>query len=323
MDNFLIPLKQEFGEHRVRAHELLAQHSALKIGGPAALYLEVDKTNDLVKAIELSHKAGVPFLVIGTGSKTIFSDEGYPGLIIKNNTRQFDVLSRKGKIRNNKIDVDRAYVFADSGAIHNQVVRFTIDQGYSGLEETLGLQGTIGGMLFEEQDIIESILPTMYQIQAVTYDGKVLDVLPHDLVYSDKKGDMKKGKFVVLSVVYELFPSHSALLWDKGTKKIEARKKIMPDSPFSFRAFSDITIAEAMSIPTPGYIRSVEYLLTKAGVNGKKVGDAVLSDEHPSYIINRGNATGNDIITLLEEVIAHIRREFGVKLRPSATIIKG
>lgn len=323
MDSFLITLKREFGENRVRTDEPLAQHSGLKIGGPAALYLEVDKTNDLVKAIELAHTAQIPFLVIGTASKTVFSEKGYAGLVIKNNTRQFDVLSRKGKIRNNQIDVDRAYVFADSGAIHNQVVRFTIEQGYSGLEETLGLPGTIGGMLFEDQDIIKQIMPNIYQIQAVTYDGKVVDVLPHDLVYTDKRGDVRKGKYVVLSVVYELFPTHSALLWDKGTKKIEERKKTMPDSPFSFRAFSDITISEAMSIPTPGYTRSVEYLLTKAGVNGKKIGDAVLSKEHPSYVINMGNASGDDIITLLEDVVAVIHKQFGVKLRPSAAIIKG
>ncbi len=321
MDSFLTTLQQQFGQHRVKEHELLVSHTALKVGGPAKYYLEVSETNDLVKAVEFAHVSNIPFIVIGTGSRTIVSEKGYAGLIIKNNTRQFDVLSRKGKIRNNQIDVDRAYVFADSGAIHNQVVRFTIEQGYSGLENTLGLQGTIGGMLFDDPETITEIMPTMYQIQAVTYDGKVQDVLPHDLVYTDKKGEIKKGNYVVLSVVYELFPTHSAILWEKGSKRIEDRKKIMPDTPFSYRVFSDITVAEAMSIPTPGYTRSVDYLLTKAGVNGKKTGDAMLSEAHPSYLINLGNATGDDMIALLRDVISIVRKEFGVRLRTTVTLI--
>jgi UDP-N-acetylmuramate dehydrogenase len=321
MDNFLTELRTNFGETRVRTDELLSQHSALKVGGTAKYYVELDKTDDIVKVVRLAHAAKIPFVVIGTGSRTLFFDEGYHGLVIKNNTRKFDVLSRKGKIRNNKIDVDRAYIYADSGAILNQVVRFAIEQNFSGIEDALGIPGTAGGILYDTSTL-QHVSQVLYQIQAVSYDGKIQQVTDHDLYYADSRGIMRHGKYVVLSVIFELFPGHSATLWEKGTEAIGKRNKKRPENPLSYRAFSDITVAEAMSIPTPGYDRSVAYLLEKAGLAGKRVGDAILSEQFPDYLVNLGNASGNDMIAVLEQSAEVIRKKFGVKLCPLLTVQK-
>ncbi len=321
MDNFEQALKTSFGENRVKKDELLSLHSPLKVGGPANLYIELDKTDELVKVVKMASEANAPFVVIGSGSKTLFSDAGYRGLVIKNNTRKFDILSRKGKIRNNKIDVDRAYVYADSGAIFNQVVRFSIEQNLSGLEDMLGILGTAGGLLFDAT-LSEQLLPNLYQIQAISLDGRIQQVSDQDLLYTDSKGMLQHRKYIVLSVIFELFPGHSATLWEKGTKAIEQRNKKKPDSAFSYPAFADITVAEAMSVPTPGYTRSASYLLQKAGLLGKQIGDAVLSESYPNYLQNLGNASGNDMIALLEESKSIIRKKFGVKLQPLLAIHK-
>lgn len=319
MDNFVTALKASFGENRVKTDELLSLHSPLKVGGPAKYYVELDRSDELVKIVNMAYEQKVPFVVIGSGSKTLFSDAGYQGLVIKNNTRKFDILSRKGKIRNNKIDVDRAYVYADSGAIVNQVVRFAIEQNLSGLEDILGMAGTIGGMLFDRHTI-KVVSPILYQIQAVGFDGKVQQISDHDLFYADSKGIMRHGSYVVLSVIFKLFPGHSALLWEKGERAIEKRAREKPKDMLSYPAFADISVAEAMSVPTPAYDRSAGYLLQKAGLLGKKIGDAILSEQYPNYIQNLGNASGNDMIAVLEESMSLVKKKFGVRLQPLFTI---
>ena len=320
MDSFVALLKGEFGENRIRTHEPMSLHSALKVGGPAASYIEVDRTEELVKSVALAGKENIPFIVVGSGSKTIFPDEGYSGLVIKNNSRKFDVLSRKGKIRNNRIDVDRAYIFADSGAILNQVVRFTIEQGYQGIEEALGVSGSVGGALYA-RDAFSILSPVLYQIQAVSYHGDVKMVTGHDLLYSDSLGVAHKGRYAALTVVFELFPGVTASLWEKATKSIEKRNHEKPSATSSYRAFSDITISEAMSIPTPKYTQSVSYLLEKAGLPGKQIGNVMVSEQFPNYIINLGNASGNDMIALLEFCRDIVRKKFGVRIRPEFTIV--
>ena len=319
MDNVISLLQGEFGENRVRINEPMALHTAMKVGGPAAAYIEVDKTDELVKIVTLAGSEKIPFIVIGAGSKTIFSDSGYQGLVIKNNSRRFDVLSRKGKIRNSKIDVDRAYVFADSGAILNQVIRFTIEQGYQGVEEALGVSGSVGGALYAP-DTLLVLSPVIYQIQAVSHDGEIKLVTGHDLLYADSKGAPHKGEYTVLTVVFELFPGNTAALWEKGTASVEKRNSEKPDSPMAYRAFSDISLSEAMSIPTPKYTQSASYLLEKSGLSGKRVGDAMLSEQFPNFIINLGNASGNDMIALLETCRDAVRKKFGVRIRPMLTI---
>jgi UDP-N-acetylmuramate dehydrogenase len=321
MDNFISELKASFGDNRVKIDELLSLHSPLKVGGPAKLYIELDKSEDLVKLVRAAKEHNVPFVMIGSGTKTLFSDSGFDGLVIKNNTRKFDILSRKGKIRNNKIDVDRAYVYADSGAIVNQVVRFAIEQNLSGLEEILGMPGTIGGMLYD-QHMTTVVSPVLYQIQAISHSGTIQQVSDHDLYFADSKGIMRHGNYVVLSVIFELFPGHSALLWEKGEKAIEKRTKQKPESLLSYPAFADITVSEAMSVPTPSYDRSAAYLLQKAGVLGLQVGDAMLSKQAPNYIQNLGNATGNDMIAVLEESAHIVMKKFGVRLAPLFAIYK-
>ena len=141
-------LEKIFGATRIRQNEPMSAHTTFKIGGPAEFYIEVSSVDDLIKAVQTAHKLEIPVFIFGGGSNVIVADHGIKGLVIKNNCRRFEVMGMTGKVKNQKIDFDRALVYAESGVIMNQLVRFTIDQGLGGLEYQLGLPGTIGGGVY-------------------------------------------------------------------------------------------------------------------------------------------------------------------------------
>src|SRR3990167_5799040 len=124
------------GSDNVKLNESLKNHTAIRIGGIASLYLIVNSIEKLVKAALIAKKNNFPVFVIGTGTSFIASDSGINGIVIRNNCRGFKIISDvPGKVA----------ISAESGTLTNQLVKFTVDNCLSGLEYLYGLPGTIGG----------------------------------------------------------------------------------------------------------------------------------------------------------------------------------
>ena len=87
------------------------------------------------------------FIFLGSGTR-VESVKQIKGLVIKNLCRRFDKASVKGTIRKNEIGVENMQVYAQAGVLMNQLVRYTIEEGLSGLEYQLGLPGTVGGAIY-------------------------------------------------------------------------------------------------------------------------------------------------------------------------------
>ncbi len=137
MDTNLKELEKVLGPNKIRRNEPMSAHTTFKIGGPAEYYIDVDTIDDLVLAFNTARKLNIPVFLFGGGSNVIVADHGIKGLVIKNNCRRFEVMRMSGRIKNQKIVSSKALVYAESGVIMNQLVRFTIEQGLSGLEYQL------------------------------------------------------------------------------------------------------------------------------------------------------------------------------------------
>ncbi|MDP3988461.1 MAG: UDP-N-acetylmuramate dehydrogenase [Candidatus Levybacteria bacterium] len=316
-NDFLKKLQDEFGQSRVRENESMGVHTTFRVGGPANLYIEVDKIEDLIKAIELSKKFKVTYFILGGGSNIIVSDRGIEGLVIKNNCRRFEMMRFSGKIKNQKIDLDNALVFAESGVIMNQLVRFTIENGLGGLEYQLGLPGTVGGAV-----VLNSNFPKekayvgdyLYKAKILTDDGKVKEVDKSYFNFSYDSSLLQKTNDVLLSVIFKLLPQDKKILWERGMEALDYRGKTQPKGASAGCTYRNITISKAMTIPTPKNITSAGYLIDKAGLKGKRIGDAMISDMHANFILNMGKAKAEDVIVLLNLAKDEVLKKFGVEL---------
>lgn len=333
MDKILIELEKALGKGRVRLDEPMSAHTTFKIGGPAQYYIEVEKLDNLVKAVVAARKLGLPTFVFGGGSNVIIADHGMKGLVIKNNCRRFEIASLAGKVKNSAkggpapaspagrsgwhIDVDKALVYAESGVIINQLVRFTIDQGLGGLEYQLGLPGTIGGALYMNSNFPRKgvyVGDCVYKARLLTKDSQVKEVDQGYFHFGYDKSILQETGEFALSVIFKLEKADKKGLWERGMEALSYRNETQPKGASAGCTFRNISVVEAISIPTPDRITSAGYLVDKAGLKGKRIGDAMISDVHANFILNMGNARAEDVVDLVNLMKDEVYKKFGVHL---------
>lgn len=316
MNPILKELQRVLGE-RIRENEPMSAHTTFKIGGPAEYYVDLDKTEDIVKAVTLTNQLGVPVFIFGGGSNVIVSDKGIKGLVIKNNCRKFDIQHMSGKIRNNKINVGQAMVLAESGVIMNQLVRFTIEEGLSGLEYQLGLPGTVGGAVCMNSNwpVKGSYVgDCVYRAKVLTKTGEIKDVDNAYFQFAYDKSIIQRTGEIILSVVFAFKPEDKKVLWERATEALQHRTGTQPKGSSAGCTFRNISVADAMRIPTPDRITSAGYLIDKAGLKGKSIGGAMISPVHANFIINTGTAKAQDIVDLVTLMKSEVQKKFGVQL---------
>lgn len=321
MDKILKELEEVFGVGRVRQNEPMSAHTSFKIGGRAEFYTDISTVDDLIKAVNAARKLEIPVFIFGGGSNIIVSDVGIKGLVIKNNCRRFEVMRVLGKVKrmNGKatIDLDGALVFAESGVIMNQLVRFAIEQGLGGLEYQLGLPGTVGGGVYMNSNfprIGVYVGDCVFKAKLLTKDGDIKEVDHKYFKFAYDYSILQETGEIVLSVIFKLTPVDKKLLWERGMEALTYRNETQPKGASAGCTFRNITIVDAMRIPTPERITSAGFLVDKAGLKGKRIGDAMISDLHANFILNMGKAKADDVVSLVNLMKDEVFRRFGVKL---------
>lgn len=320
MDKKMQELQKIFGV-KIKLNEPMARHTTFKIGGPAEYYLEVDKIGDLIKAVNMAQKLNIPFFILGGGSNIIVSDKGVKAFVIKNNCRRFEVMSMIGKVKKGTsgfgIDVDWVLVFAEGGVIMNQLVRYCIEQGLSGLEYQLGLPGTVGGAIYmnsnfpKEQSFVGD---NVYRAKLLTKTGEIKDVERSYFNFAYDKSILQETGEIILSVTFRLKKENKKILWERGTQALNYRTETQPKGISAGCTFRNISISDAMLVPTPANITSAGYLIDKSGLKGKRIGDAMISEKHANFILNMGNARSEDVIFLINLIKSEVKKKFGVEL---------
>src|SRR6185437_12168500 len=174
----------------VKVHESLDEHTLLKLPIVAQMYIEIDAQDVLIKTVAAARNLGIPIYILGSGAR-ISLDKNIEGLVIKNICRRFDKASMKGTIRKNEIGVEHVQVYAQAGVLMNQLVRFTIEEGLSGLEYQLGLPGTVGGAIFTNAKYKPKYLMVNKALQSVTLLSETSEVQTYSgavpyFVYTDE-----------------------------------------------------------------------------------------------------------------------------------------
>ena len=147
MDSKFKLITNSFGEDRFKFNEEVKNYTLLNIGGPAKLFFIAFTTHEIIKIVNISRELKVPFLLLGTGSKVMLSDNGFSGLVIKNRTKSIKTVSVKGKVTKFGIGVEEALVEVESGVSINKFVEYLESQNLS-TDEFKNIPGSIGGNLF-------------------------------------------------------------------------------------------------------------------------------------------------------------------------------
>ena len=264
----------------------LSSITTFRCGGPADRLVTVNSREELKEALGLPRP-----MILGNGSNVLFSDAGYRGTIIKFGPQL------------SKIEIDGTKVKAGAGALLAQAAKAACAHGLTGFEFATGIPGSVGGGVY---------------MNAGAYDGSISDVLV-------------KVKSIPQLRNYGLSYRHSNFM-EKGAIILEAEFELKPGIQAEIDAkVADLTqkrtSKQPLSYPSAGsfFKRPEGYfagkLIQDAGLKGKSVGGAQVSELHAGFIINTGGAKSSDIIELMHIVQQEVLDRFGVQLEPEVRII--
>lgn len=294
----------------------LSKHTYFKLGGPADSFIEAKTKEELIEAVRYAQEHQLPYVVLGGGSNVLVSDAGFRGLVIKNRTSNVKLIGFAGAVKGEGkgLDLKEVVVQADSGVTANYLIRYTLDEGLAGLEEMLGLPGTVGGAVYNNSHHLGKLWGDhIVEVEVIDHEGKLKKYSQKDCQFAYDYSIFHKTKETILSASFQLKRGDKTTLWEIATNAVKRRSQTQPlGLPSSGCMFKNITLADQLRLGLPTL--SAGYLIDKAGLKGLSVGGAKVSDVHANFIVNDGTATAADVIALVRQIKQAIKAKFGVDL---------
>ncbi|EWG11858.1 UDP-N-acetylmuramate dehydrogenase [Cytobacillus firmus] len=299
MDEFISKLR-ELNIGTVKENEPMANHTTMKIGGPADLFIEPSSIDSLAKAMDLIRQYKVNWRAIGRGSNLLVSDGGIEGVVIKLG-RGMDHLDLKGtELR--------------AGGGYSLVALSTIisKKGLSGLEFASGIPGSVGGAVYMNAGAHGSdISQILTKAHVLFEDGKMGWLTKDEMEFSYRTSILqKKRPGIVLEAVFQLIEGDREKISSAMQKNKDYRKETQPwNFPCAGSIFRN---------PLPEY---AGQLIEKAGLKGHSIGGAQISNMHGNFIVNAGDAKAEDVLALIQHIKDTIFDYYGIKMETEVEII--
>lgn len=265
----------------------LAEHNSWHIGGPADLLVEPEKISQVAQVVSFSRRNDIPLLVIGQGTNLLFDDCGFRGIVLKLG----ESLSR--------VEISDNRILAEAGAWVPGLARNAMRAGLAGLEHTIGIPGTLGGLvLMNGGSQRKGIGENVRRVWIVDQEGRQRELNNEECAFSYRSSALQGSGSVVVKAELECErqePQHIRRLMLEDLR--ERRRKFPRKQPNCGSVFLSTGEMHA-SVGPPGKV------IEDAGLKGTRIGDAEVSSQHANFIVNLGSATSTDVLSL----IAHIRK---------------
>ncbi|WP_202076989.1 UDP-N-acetylmuramate dehydrogenase [Caldalkalibacillus salinus] len=291
---------QEANVGKVWVNEPLANHTTWKIGGPADLLVQPNDKEGLITCMRIVQEHQMPYRVIGKGSNLLVRDGGIRGVVIKMG-EGLDHL----RIEGDRVTVDAGYSFIKLATI---VAR----HGLTGLEFAGGIPGTVGGAVYMNAGAHGSDVSRILHSAEVIFDDGQLETLSNEALHFSYRTSLlqEERKGVCLQATFQLKEGHTQTIKDELSKHKEYRRETQPlQQPCCGSVFRN---------PKP---YSAGQLIEEAGLKGVQVGGAQVSLMHANFIVNLGNATAKDVLTLIDHIQTIIKKKYGVDMHPEVQVV--
>src|SRR5258708_4987296 len=304
----------------IKQHIPLAPYTTFHIGGPADYFITVFSTEELVAAVAYAKEKKIPFFVLGTGANVLVGDNGFRGLVIKNEAHKFQISNFKFPISNDQEKKNISVLLtAESGVVIGDLIEETAKMGLSGLEHFAGIPSTLGGALWQNLHFLSPDRQSTVFIADIVESANVLlesgEVQQVDRSYFHFEYDysvLHERKDVVLSA--------SLVLQEKDPEVI--RKTIIANQQWrDAKHPEDAWKKSAGSVfkKIDGY--GAGRLIEQAGLKGKRIGGAEISMTHANFILNTGNATAGDVRELISLVQEKVKEQTSLHLEPEISFV--
>ncbi len=269
----------------------LSRLTALRLGGRPLEYFRPRDEDELREALAECRRLHMPWRVLGGGSNLLVEDGELPYAVIHVAPPGFGRLERTGRRE------VRAGAAVRSGAL----LAFCRDEGLGGLEFLAGLPGSVGGAVAGNAGAWgRQVADRLGRLHLIGPDGGRRVLPPERVQFGYRKAELDGA--IVTAAEFALEPRDPELIGARMVRHAARRRKRHPAGSSAGCIFKN----------PPG--DSAGRLLDLCGLKGRRVGDAEVSRVHANFILNRGKANTQDVLTLIGQMQRAVRRRFGVEL---------
>ncbi len=293
---------------KVIRDEPMGKHDSLRVGGPASLFVSVDTVDLLVRTVLFARENGMPYLVIGNGTNLLVSDYGVGGLVIHNKTRD---------ISHKLVDESTSVWHVASGVLFSRLARITCEAGWTGLEWSNSVPGSVGGGVVSNAGAHgKELRDDLISISVLTADGQIEEWPAHALELGYRTSRFKAHGARALSPS-EIILSADVTLYLDTDKSCEARMRAYLEERQAKQPQGK-SAGSTFKNP-PGY--SAGYLVEQVGLKGERYGQAQFSPKHANFMMNLGGASAADVLHLMALAQQRVREQFGIDLEPEIELV--
>ncbi len=287
----------------VMEHEMLKNYTSYRTGGPADIIVFPQSNESISTIFRIAEDAKVPLTIIGGGSNLLVGDKGLRGIVLR--------LCEDGRRKAEISILDDGLIYSDSIATKERFLQFAANAGFGGMEFLAGIPGCLGGGI---------------RMNAGTTEGCFADILS-DIDIIDSRGNLRRipvdrsvSSYRNLNIGDGLIVTGSRFRLKRaadGGRVRECIRDILEDRRKKHPL--DYPSAGSVFKNPNGY--SSWKLIRDAGLAGRAVGGASVSELHTNFIINTNNATSRDIRNLVLLVQETVQKKFGVELETEIKMI--
>ena len=291
VDN-LIKLIEENKLGTYKENVSLKTLTTYKTGGNARLLVFPNSTESLIEILSFIKENNIKYKVFGNGSNILASSKEYNGVIIK--LTELKSLKQDGE----NIKVEAGYNFA---LLANSVSR----EGYSGLEFACGIPATVGGAVYMNAGAyLSDVSNVLEKVDILDENLEVKTLRNEDLDFSYRHSIFMEKDWIILKAYFKLKKGNKEeiinLIEDRKRRRLESQPLEYPSAGSVFRN------------PEGNYAGK---LIEDSNLKGYTHGGGQISDKHANFIINKDNATAEDIKYLMDKAKEEVKKNYGVDLK--------
>jgi len=289
-------------QERIKQNELMKNYTSFKIGGPAEFFIKINTLEELKKIIKLCKNNKIQLTLIGNGSNLLILDKGIKGIVIKLELKEIQINKTEGK----KVEIK-----VENGVPLGLLAQKLLKEEITGFEELSGIPGTIGGAIVmnagahqkEMKDIVTNVT-------ALDYEGNLHIFSNKESEFEYRKSKFSKEKFIILQANLLLEKGNQKQIKEKMDEYAQYRKEKQPieypSAGSTFKRGEDFITAK---------------LIDEAGLKGYTIGGAQISEKHAGFIINKENASSQDVLELVEYVKDKVYQKFQKEIKLEIKVI--
>jgi UDP-N-acetylmuramate dehydrogenase len=275
----------------------LSEFSTFGIGGPISLFAVITTPEEMEEAFRFAKKENHPFFILGKGSNCLFDDAGFDGIVLLNRIDYFEW--------------QEDLVRAGSGASFSLLGFKAASKGLKGLEFASGIPASVGGAVFMNAGANgQETCNCLEAVEFLDCEGNRHLFRKEELSFGYRTSPFQNMQGSILSATFRLEPDPKAR--QRQIEIIERRKQTQP--------LKEKSAGCVFRNPEPNC--SAGALIDQSGLKGFSVGDAAVSDIHANFLINRGNASAEEMRSLIQIVQTKVYEKTGILLETEIRLVQ-